>query len=231
MAKFAVIGLGKFGMTVATTLYKHGAEVIAIDNNQNLVDEAQSLVTSAYKVDCTDEIAIKQLQLHEMDAVILAIGQNIEVSILTSAILKKIGVAYIHAKADNKLHGKILEIIGVQNVVFPEEQIGMQLANTLLSRNIEKYVDLSTGHSIVELIAPKDYIGKSLQELALPSEKHINVIAIKSERMIVTEDGNNSVERRINDLPGANDIIQNGDVLILLGPKNRVNELIIETSK
>ncbi|HOQ81362.1 MAG TPA: NAD-binding protein, partial [Candidatus Cloacimonadota bacterium] len=89
MARFAVIGLGKFGMTVATTLYKHGAEVVAIDNNQNLVDEAQSLVTSAYKVDSTDEIAVKQLQLHEMDAVILAIGQNIEVSILTSAILKK----------------------------------------------------------------------------------------------------------------------------------------------
>ncbi|MDD2650280.1 MAG: TrkA family potassium uptake protein, partial [Candidatus Cloacimonetes bacterium] len=187
MAKFAVIGLGKFGMTVATTLYKHGAEVLAIDNNQDLVDEAQNLVTSAYKIDSTDEASIKQLQLQEMDAVILAIGQNVEVSILTSAILKKIGVAYIHAKADNNLHAKILEIIGVQNIVFPEVQIGEQLANTLLSKNIENYIDLTSGHSIVELIAPKEYIGKTLQEIALPSEKNINVIAIKSERLIVTE--------------------------------------------
>ncbi|HOQ81129.1 MAG TPA: TrkA C-terminal domain-containing protein, partial [Candidatus Cloacimonadota bacterium] len=145
-------------------------------------------------------------------------------------ILKKIGVAYIHAKADNKLHAKILEIIGVQNIVFPEEQIGMQLANTLLSKNIENYIDLTSGHSIVELIAPKDYVGKSLQELALPSEKNINIIAIKSERLVVTEDGDNSIERRINDLPGANDIIHEGDVLVLLGPKNRINDLIIQTT-
>ena len=94
MAKFAVIGLGKFGMTVATTLYKHGAEVLAIDNNQDLVDEAQNLVTSAYKIDSTDEASIKQLQLQEMDAVILAIGQNVEVSILTSAILKNRSCLY-----------------------------------------------------------------------------------------------------------------------------------------
>ena len=230
MAKFAVIGLGKFGMTVATTLYKHGAEVLAIDNNQDLVDEAQNLVTSAYKIDSTDEASIKQLQLQEMDAVILAIVQNVEVSILTSAILKKIGVAYIHAKADNNLHAKILEIIGVQNIVFPEVQIGEQLANTLLSKNIENYIDLTSGHSIVELIAPKEYIGKTLQEIALPSEKNINVIAIKSERLIVTENGENTIEKRINDLPGANDIVHEGDVLILLGPKNRINDLITQTT-
>ncbi len=231
MAKFAVLGLGKFGMTVATTLYQHGAEVLAIDNNQSLIDEAQTFVTHAYRVDCTDEIGLKQLHLHEMDAVILAIGQNIEVSILTSAILKKIGVGFIHAKADSKLHGKILEIIGVQNVVFPEEQIGMQLANSLLSRNVERYLDLSTGHSIVELITPRKYVGKSLQELALPSERNINVIAIKSERLIVSDDGQNTIEKKVNDLPGANDMIHDGDTLVLLGPKNRINELILETSR
>ena len=228
MAKYAVIGLGKFGMTVASTLYKNGSEVIAIDIDIKLVEEASAKVSNAYKLDCTDEIALKQLQMQDMDAVILAIGQNIEVSILTTAILKKIGVAYIVAKADNKLHAKILEIIGVQQAVIPEEQIGLQIAHTLLSRNVVKYLDLNTGHSIVEYLAPKKYIGKTLMELALPTEKGVNVVAIKSNKMTVSEEGDNKVECIINDLPGANDYINEGDTLILLGPTSRINSIISE---
>ena len=228
MAKYAVIGLGKFGMTVATTLFKNGAEVIAIDNNSNLVEEATPKVSNAYKLDCTDEIALKQLQIQEMDAVVLAIGQNIEVSILTTAILKKLGVAYIVAKADNKLHAKILEIIGVQQVMIPEEQIGLQIAHTLLSHNVVKYLDLNTGHSIVEYLSPKSFIGKSLLELALPTEKGVNVIAIRSNKHFITEDGDNKIENIINDLPGANDVIEEGDTLVLLGPTARINNLILE---
>lgn len=231
MAKFAVIGLGRFGFTVAKTLFENGAEVIGIDTNESLVEELRDSVTSAYVLDCTDETALKQLQLQEMDAVILGIGNNIEVSILTSAILKKMGVGYIHAKADSRLHAKILELIGVQNIVFPEEQIGMQLAHSLLSRNILNYVDLSTGHSIVELIAPPSYIGKTLQELALPTEKGVNVVAIRYNCLVVTEEGENIIEKRINDMPGANDIVNETDVLVILGPKAKVNMLILDTEK
>lgn len=226
MARFAVIGLGKFGMTVASTLYKNGTEVIAVDNDARLVEEATSKVSNAYRLDCTDEMALKQLQMQDMDAVVLAIGQNIEVSILTTAILKKLGVAYIVAKADNKLHARILELIGVQYAVIPEEQIGLQIAHTLLSKNVVKYLDLNTGHSIVEFKAPKKYIGKTLMELALPAEKGVNVIAIKSNKMTISEEGENKVESVINDLPGANDYICEGDTLVLLGPTSRINNLV-----
>jgi len=94
-----------------------------------------------------------------------------------------------------------------------------------------EYIDLSSGHSIVELIVPESWVGKSLQQLALPTEKGVNIIAIKYTAQNVTEDGENILEKRINDLPGANDIVQVGDVLVLIGPKSKINSLIDETER
>ncbi len=230
MGKFAVIGLGKFGTTIATTLFESGAEVIAIDNDEQLIEDIKGQVTAAVALDSTNERALKQAGIAEMDAVILAIGNNIEVSILTSVLLKKIGVTNIHAKVDSKLHARILEMLGIKNVVFPEEQIGTQLAHSLLSSNVLNYYSLATGHTIVEMLVPQNYVGKTLQEIALPAEKNIHVVAIKYNLITVTEDGENLVEKKINDMPGANDIINEGDVLILLGSESNINSLIEQTS-
>lgn len=231
MAKFAVIGLGKFGFNTATTLFENGAEVIAIDNNQALIDEISGRVTVAINMNSTDEKALKSNKIQDMDAVILAIGNNIEVSVLTTVILKRLGVSNIYAKVDSKVHARILELLGLRNIIFPEEQIARQLANTLLSSSVLEYIDLSSGHSIVELIVPEAWVGKSLQELALPTKKKVNIIAIKYTAQNVTEDGENVLERRINDMPGANDIVRDGDVLVLIGSKTRINNLINETVK
>lgn len=231
MAKFAVIGLGKFGMTVATTLFENGAEVIAIDNKQNLIDEIVGRVSVPINMNCTDEKALKMNKIQDVDAVILAVGNNIEVSVLTSVILKKLGVSNIYAKVDSKVHARILELLGIQNVIFPEEQIGKQLANSLLSSSILEYIDLSSGHSVIELVVPDIWVGRTLQELALPTEKGVNVVAIKYSAKNVSEEGENIIERRINDMPGANDIVNKDDVLVLIGPKTKINDLINETSK
>lgn len=231
MAKYAVIGLGKFGVTVATTLFKHGAEVIAIDKEENIVEEVQGNVTAAVKLDATNEESLKRIGVHEMDGVILAIGNNIEVSVLTSVILKKLGASPIYAKADSSLHRRILEMLGIHHIVFPEEQIGIQIAKSLISSNVLDYVNLSSNHTLVELAPPASYIGKTLLDLALPTKMGVNIIAIKSNKLKVTEDGENIVERAVNDMPGANDVVENGDTLILLGPENRINEIIAETSK
>ena len=231
MAKFAVIGLGKFGHTVATTLFDNGAEVIAIDSNKKLTEEIKGRVSAAINMDSTDESALRENNIHEMDAVVLAIGNNIEVSILTSVILKKLGVSSIHAKVDSRIHARILEMLGVQNVVFPEEMIGIQLAHNILSTNVLQYYNLATGHSLVELSVPKEYIGNSLQDLALPTKKGVNVVAIKSDKLMVTEDGENKIQKVINDMPSANDIIKEGDTLVLIGPESKINNLIDETSK
>lgn len=230
MARFAVIGLGRFGMTVATILAENGLEVIAIDKDQDLVNNISNKVTQAVCMDSTDENAIRTQNLSEVDAVILGIGSNIQESILTAAILKKIGAGVIYAKVENQLHGRILELIGVQHVMLPEEMVGNQLAKTLISKNVLEYINLSSGHIVIELVAPPQFIGRPLMDLALPTSRGINVIAIKYNYLSVTEDGVNIIEKRLNDMPGANDIVHEGDVLILLGPKGNIDKLIYDTA-
>ena len=229
MAKYAVIGLGRFGSTVATNLAESGIEVIAIDVLKEAVDSITPKVTATYMMDSTDETALRSLNLNEVDAVILGIGSNIQESILTAALLKKIGVGIIYAKVENQLHGRILEYIGVQHILLPEEIVGKQLAKTLISRNVLDYVNLSSGHIVVEMVAPREFVGKTLYELALPSKHGVNVIAVKYNYLAVTEDGRNQIEKKLNDMPGANDMVNEGDILILLGPKGSIDKLIYAT--
>ncbi|MCB5245542.1 MAG: TrkA family potassium uptake protein [Candidatus Cloacimonadaceae bacterium] len=226
MASYAVIGLGRFGMTVATILAETGMEVLAIDKDQALVDAISGKVTQAICINSTDEEALRNLNLDEMDAVILGIGSNIEESILTAAILKKIGVGMIHAKVENELHGRILELIGVQKILLPEKIVGTQLAKTLSSRNILEYTTLTTGLGVMELLAPPEFVGKTLQELALPTTRKINIIAIKYNYLTVSDEGHNLIEQRINDMPGANDIINEGDILVLMGKTKDLDNLV-----
>ncbi|MDP8221535.1 MAG: TrkA family potassium uptake protein [Candidatus Stygibacter frigidus] len=233
MAKFAVIGLGKFGYTVATSLHENGAEVIAIDNDQSLIDDIAGKVTNPVRMNSTNEEDLKKIGIRDVDAAILAIGNNLEVSVLTAVILKKLGVAKIFAKVDSKIHARILEMLGIpqENIIFPEEIVGKQLANSLLSRTIRNYVDLYSGHSLVELEAPEEWYGKTLQELALPTKKKVNVVAIKYKESIVSEQGDIHFKMRVNDLPGANDVIHEGDIIVLVGSQNKIVELMNETGK
>ncbi|MCB5259206.1 MAG: TrkA family potassium uptake protein [Candidatus Cloacimonetes bacterium] len=230
MARYAVIGLGRFGMTVANILSESGMDVIAIDKDQELVDEVSGRVSYAICMDSTDEAALRSQNLNEADAVIIGIGSNIQESILTAAILRKIGVGIIYAKVENRLHGRILELIGVQNILLPEEIVGTQLAKTLISKNVREYISLSSGHVVMEMLAPREFVGKDLQELALPTSRGVNIIAIKYNSLSVTEDGRNVIEKKMNDMPGANDTINEGDILIMMGPKGNVDKLIYETT-
>lgn len=233
MAKFAVIGLGKFGYTVATSLHENGAEVIAIDNDQSLIDDIAGKVTNPVRMNSTNEEDLKKIGIRDVDAAILAIGNNLEVSVLTAVILKKLGVAKIFAKVDSKIHARILEMLGIpqENIIFPEEIVGKQLANSLLSRTIRNYVDLYSGHSLVELEAPEGWFGKTLQELALPTKKKVNIVAIKYKESIVSEQGDIHYKMRVNDLPGANDVIHEGDIIVLVGSQHKIVELMNETGK
>lgn len=230
MARYAVIGLGRFGTTVANILAESGIDVIAIDKKQDLVDEIAPNVTSAICMDATDESALRTQSLAEADAVILGIGRDIQESILCAAILKKIGVGIIYAKVDNHLHGRIMELIGVQHILLPEEIVGTQLAKTLTSKDVLEYVSLSSGHVVMELIAPKEFVGKNLQELALPSNYRVNIVAIKYDSLSVSEEGQNIMEMKFNDMPGANDIVNEGDILTLMGSKGNIDKLLYKTS-
>jgi len=233
MGKFAVIGLGKFGYTVATSLHVNKAEVIAIDNDQNLIDNIAGKVTNPVRMNCTNEEDLKKIGIRDVDAAILAIGNNLEVSVLTAVILKKLGVAKIYAKVDSKIHGRILEMLGIphENIIFPEEKVGRQLANSLISPSVKKYVDLLNDYGLVDLEAPEEWYGKTLQELALPTHKKVNIVSIRYTESNVTEQGDVTFKQQVNELPGANDVIHEGDVIVLVGKNEKIVDLINELGK
>lgn len=226
MAKFLVIGLGKFGSTVASELFQGGADVTAIDRNKKIVEEKLNLVGTVLHMDSTSESSLRGLGIDLLDGVVLAVGNNIEVSLLTTMILKKLGAINIHVKVDSALHSRILEMIGVRNIIFPEEVMGRQLAQKLLSSSIVSSYNFSSDHAIVEVIAPDSFVGKTLQQLALPKEYGLRIIAIKSERFRVTDEGVNRIDQFVNDLPGANDVIRDDDVLVIMGSEVRIREML-----
>ena len=231
MAQFAVIGLGKFGFTVAETLIQKGADVIAIDNDEKKIEEIRNLATNVTCLDSTDEEALRTANVHNVDAVVLGIGANKEVSILTAAILRKIGVGKIIAKVDSELHARILKIMGVQRTIFPEQYVGREIANILVSQHIFTYMEISKDHSLVEIAVPHFFLGKSLKDLDVRNKYKIGIIAIKRTKQTVDETGENIVEEDANVIPSGEDILLEDDNILIIGKKNDVDKLIKMSEK
>lgn len=203
--QFAVIGMGRFGSSVARTLYNLGFEVLAIDSNKDRIQHIIETATHAVQADSTDEDAMKSLGLRNFDVVVVAIGQDIQASILTTLILKEMGVKMIVAKAQNELHGKVLAKTGADKVIYPERDMGVRLAHNLISPNILDHIELSDDYSIVDIQAGPALIGKNLRQLDIRNKYRCNVMGIKSK------DG------AMNISPHADDEIRAGDVLVIVG--------------
>ena len=212
MKQFAVIGLGRFGSSVARTLAKMGYEVLAIDGDEERVNDIAEDVTCAEQVNVLEEKALKSLGLRNFDTVIVAIGQEIKASILVTVMLKEMGVSRIVTKAMDELHGRVLEKVGADIVVFPERDMGVRLAHTLVSRNIIDQIHLSSDYSIVELIAPAKFAGETLERLALRQKYGVTVMAIRRGGDIIIS-------------PGARQVIAEGDVLVVIGRDEKLEKL------
>jgi len=214
MAKksYAVIGLGRFGSSVAKTLYENDNEVMAIDVNEELVQDSLPFVTHAVQADSTDEQALKNLGIRNFDVVIVAIGQDIQASILTTLVLKELGVNYIVVKAQNERHGKVLYKIGADKVVFPERDMGVRVAHSLISPNTLDFIELAEDYSIMEIVAPKFTEGKTLKEVDFRARFGVNVMAIKTGE-------------EFNIAPRAEDSIKKGDVLVIIGHNDDIKRL------
>lgn len=206
MAKkqFAVIGMGRFGSSVAATLSNLGFDVLAIDSSEQRIQEASNFVTHAVSADSTDEEALRALGIRNFDVVVVAIGQDIQASILTTLILKDLGVPRLIVKAQTELHGKVLSKIGADKVVYPERDMGMRVAHHLISPNIVDFIELSDDYSILELSAPPQMVGRNLMQLDIRPKFRCNVMAIKSKG-------------QMNISPTADDIIHSDDVLVIVG--------------
>lgn len=227
MPQFAVIGLGAFGKKVAFTLSEKGASVIAIDKNRESVEEIKEQVSAALVLDSTDEDAMKAAGIKDVDAAIVALGDNQEEAILITAILKKMGVSKIVARAINQLYAHVLKSVGADNVIVIEEQMGEDLAKRLLSPEIYQHVVLTTGHSLVEIEARTEFIGKSLRQLDFRRTFGVNVIAIQKRIPTVNDEGKVTYTVEVNDIPGPEDRIEKGDVLVVVGADDKIESMSI----
>jgi trk system potassium uptake protein len=210
---FAVIGLGRFGFSVAKTLAKYGPEVIAIDREEERVKKVSEFVSYAVQLDAMDEKALRSVGVQSVDTAIVSIGENIEASILVVMLLKELGIRNIIAKAVTTLHGKVLKNLGVQRIIFPERDMAIRVAHSLIRPNVLEQLELSQEYSIVELPTPPRLIGKTLKESQLRTRYGVNLIAIK--RKVTTEKGIIREAWNVNPLPS--DIMQESDVLVLIG--------------
>ncbi|MFC9599412.1 potassium channel family protein [Peribacillus butanolivorans] len=183
--QYAVIGLGRFGTSVAHRLYTAGQEVLGIDVSEERVENAELSVTHAVTADTTEEEALKSIGIRNFDCVIVAIGNDMQSSILTTLLLKELGVKKVIAKALNKRHGQVLAKVGADWVIYPERDMGERVANQLLSPNMLNYIELSKEYNIEEIIIPISMTGKSLRELDLRAKYNISVIAIVSNGEII----------------------------------------------
>ncbi len=225
MRQFIVLGLGRFGASIARVLSEKGFQVLAIDRSEEKVREMQDLVSQAVVMDATDEKGLKELGIKDFDSAIVSMGDNIEDSIMITLLLKDLGMRQVIVKAHNELHAKILQKVGADKIVFPEKEMGERLAESLASPKIFDFIELSTEYGILEIVTPKKLCDKTLGELKLREKYAISVIAIKRKVPYTKPDGTPDFQEEIIIGPGGNDEIQPGDILIILGKYKDLNKI------
>ncbi|MFD0828019.1 potassium channel family protein [Neobacillus sp. M.A.Huq-85] len=209
--QYAVIGLGRFGLSIATKLFESGKEVLGVDVNEERVDDAHPYTTHALIADSTDAEALKSIGIRNFDNVIVAIGNDIQASILSVLLLKELGVKKVIAKALNKLHGQVLKKVGADWVVYPERDMGIRVAHQLLSPNVLNFIEISKDYSVEEVKIPEKMTEQTLRELDLRAKFNLTVIAIRH--------GN-----EINITPSPDKKIASGDVLVVIGENSDLEQ-------
>ncbi|MFD0586590.1 potassium channel family protein [Paenibacillus sp. GCM10027627] len=208
--QFVVIGLGRFGESVTKTLLSLGYEVMGIDKDERKVQEFASILPHVYQADSTDDGVMRELGIRNFDHAIVAIGEDLQSSILTTLILKDIGVKMVTAKATSDYHQRVLEGVGADHIVHPERDTGVRVAHQVTSKNMIEYLELSPEYSLVEIIAPDTFGGKTLKTLNFRAKFGCSVIAIR---------------RKDNDLvvsPHADELIYEGDMLVIVGKNSDI---------
>ncbi len=212
MSEFAVIGMGRFGRSVATTLHQLGHRVLAIDEKEDSLRRIADDVTHAVQLDSTDAEALRGLGIANMDAVVVAIGAAMQESILTTLILKELGCKKIVAKASNDLQGKVLERVGADAVIYPERDMGVRIAHTLSSPGVLDYIEISPTFSIEELSVPDRLVGQTLGRLDLKARFGVSVLLIRRDSQLLIS-------------PDPDTGLQSGDVLVVVGENRQLTRL------
>lgn len=225
MIQIAVIGLGNFGHKLAATLHDLGAEVVAIDKDEKIIDSIKDNVSQAFHMDATNETALRDIGIAEVDAGVVAIGSNVEENVLVTTLLRRMGVTRIIARAMSNLHEKILEEVGASKVIRIEEQMGEQIARQLVAPHVLQQVKFASGFSLVELKPKKEFIGKRVGELKLRQDYNVNIAALQKRVLSIDEDGKSMFKIETRSPPDPNDIVSEDDILVLVGMDAAVYEV------
>lgn len=221
---FAVFGLGTFGFEVCKVLAEKGGRVFAIDENQKLIEKVKEIATQAILIDSRDEESLRNAPLSDIDVAVVAIGDNIEASILTTAILKNIGVPYIISRAISDIHAQVLKQVGATEILFIEIEEGRNLASRLISPDVLDRIPISQNQTLAEIITPDSFEGKSLHKLDLMNKLSINVISVKRTQTSIDAMGNPRKEEFIIQ-PSPSVVLQKDDVIVVIGKDEDIDRL------
>ena len=208
--QYIVIGCGRFGHSVATTLCSLGHDVLVVDRDEDRIQNIAEKVTHAMVLDATDENSMKKIGIRNFDVAVISIGSDVQASILATLIAKEMEVEFVLCKAVNEMQGKVLYKIGADRVVYPERDMGERVAHYLVSQKVLDYIELDPHYSVVEILVPKSWVGKSMKQLDLRVKHGVNVVAIKQGI-------------KINVSPMSDDVLRTGDILIVIGPNESLN--------
>lgn len=212
MKSFVVIGLGRFGTRIAEKLYDMNCEVLAVDIDNEKVQQIADDVTQAVAGDARDKDVLRALGVRNCDCAIVAIASNLSSSVFITMNLKELEVPYIVAKAQGTMHQRILEKLGADSVIIPEQEMADRIAHKLVEPNILDFIEISDEYSLVEEQAPDSWINKSIRDLSVRARLGVNIIAVKNGK-------------DINIAPGGDYIVRNGDVLVIIGKYDALAKL------
>lgn len=223
MARFAVIGLGIFGSTLAKSLSKAGAEVIAIDIDKKKVEDVMDYVVSAVTLDARDPSALKSQGVDNVDVAIVSIGESgFEANELVTVAIKELGVKKIISKAANPVQRKILSAIGADEVICPEDESALRLSQKLLYPNIEDWLDISEDQTLIQIKAPHHFVGRDLRDIELRKKYSATIIGIKKR---IKEEENGTMKYKVISLPGGDYVIQKDDILMVIGSPESMKKI------
>jgi len=221
----AVIGLGTFGAKTAMRLFEKGAEVLAIDSNPELVDRIKDKVSHAVCIDVTQEKSLRGINISDVDTAVVAIGDNIQMSIMAVAMLRKLGVGRVVARATNQLHEHVLKEIGASEIIKVEEEMGEIVASKIAAPHVLQRYNFAAGYSIIELKLGKKFEGKTLVESQIRQNFSLNIVALQKRVPYISEEGKASYRVVINDSPLPMDVIESDDIVVLVGSEKNFDRL------
>ena len=210
--QYIVIGLGRFGRAIAETLCKAGEEVMGVDSNLDLVEDLRDRITHTVQMDAMDRDALVALGVGEFDVAFVTMGSDIRASGMITLLMKELGVKRVIAKAHDEFHGRMLEKLGADEVLYPERDMGRRIAHNLVSGNIVDYLELSPDYSMAEIRPRADWAGKTLAELALRSRFGVNVIAIRSGETL-------------DPMPRPDTVIHEADILLVVASEETLAKM------